>query len=79
MRTKVLIQVREYGGSYIARAIGRGVTASTTGNKEWAIERVALKVKLGVKNAEGMQAKDHGITIDSVTSSLYHASWEEGS
>lgn len=42
--TEAAINVREYGGTYIARAAGLGVTASCTAGKREAVEACAAKL-----------------------------------
>ncbi len=72
---KIQIRVKSKGDGYFAR--GNGLTASCTGNRMTAVERVAIKAKTGRKKVEGLSAAEFGITIRSVRDGLYNAEWTD--
>jgi hypothetical protein len=77
MRT-VVINVREYGGSYIARAVGLGISASCTSAALWAVERCALKCKLGRGvDAARIDFQTAGIALKNTTKQTYLAEWDQ--
>jgi hypothetical protein len=82
MTRTIFIHTRPSNGGYTARAQGLGITASSTMDPRFAAERVAIKVKTGKKQVEGLEAKDFGILVISVTTGLfgansYRAEWQE--
>jgi hypothetical protein len=78
VKIRATIQVREYGGSAIARCNGK--SASTTGNREWAIQHVALKaagVQFSKSGVPAIPFEDCGIKIRNVRANEYVAEWED--
>lgn len=78
MKALITINVREYGGAYIARANGK--TASCTSSAHHAAERVAMKVR-GMETDWGKPGyvpfEESGISLTNVTARTYIAEWGE--
>lgn len=74
----IIIVSRPGADANVARAVGLNITASSTSSARTAAERVAIKVKTGVRGSvEWQDPKAHGITIKEVSPTWYQASWED--
>jgi hypothetical protein len=76
-----IINVRHSCGSYTARIVGRGITASCTMSAEAAAERACVKCHTGEKNPPyTVTPASLGITLtkltDSISLSTYQATWQ---
>ena len=81
-RTIYIFTRRGSGDCYAARVQDLGVTASCTSSPVKAAQRVAMKVKLGLKDVTGLIFEHHGITMKSIQEDSfgvgqYKAEWEE--
>lgn len=76
--TTIRIITHEASGTYHARAVGYGLTATCTSDARYAAERVALKAKsFPAKPKDNKQPfAQSGITLTQVTPTLYKATWE---
>lgn len=79
-RIKVMITIgvrRSSGDSYVAYTPQLRLSASSTSDAMFAVERVALKAKLKLKDVTGLYFEQFGITIKPITSTTFLAEWEE--
>ena len=76
MTRTLIINTRQSCGGYTARALGEGITASSTCGPREAAERVALKVKLRQKDVQRLVFEESNIRLDQVTDTLMHATFE---
>lgn len=74
-----IIDVRYYGGTYIARALGTKVRVSCTTSAEWAARRCALRCHYGRERDWSLRDFEHsGIELKEVTPNTFLVKWPEG-